>query len=75
MEKYTALLIPAYLSGFALAVLLVTTITLTPEATTGFFNFMIPPDLALFLIAGALTGMITIFLARGISYLFLDSSQ
>lgn len=75
MEKYTALLIPAYLSGFVLAVLLVSMLTPASGTDDSFFYFPMPIGLVFFIIGGALTGIMTILLARGISYLFLDQSQ
>lgn len=71
MEKYTALLMPAYLSGLAFAVVL----TSAADIGVGWFYFPLPVNLCLFLISGALAGITTIYLARGISYLFLDQPQ
>lgn len=74
MEKYTALLIPVYLGGFVLAVLLLPLFTLSSEYWV-LFNASLDAGLPLFVIGGAITGIIAILLARGISYLFLDQSQ
>ena len=75
MEKYTALLMPAYLSGFVLAILLIAMLTPASGIYDSFFYFPMPIGLTLFIVGGALTGIMTILLARGISYLFLDQSQ
>jgi hypothetical protein len=73
MEKYTALLIPAYLSGF----FAVSLILLWPGLMQGWFS---PADimplrgLAVFIIGGAICAVLTIFLARAVCYLFIETS-
>lgn len=75
MEKYTALLLPAYLSGLAFAVMLIPLLTSVAGNGDGWLYFPLPVSLCLFLMGGALAGIATIYLARGISYLFLDQPQ